>query len=127
MPSGTPPLRGGLPFGVTRVADLPSVRAESEVDESPKTSATEWRGAQGQAARATGSPGVSFCMQVTVNGDPHDLPKSATVGDLLTLLRLDRAVCAVEVNHAVLPKRERDARPLAEGDRVEIVTLVGGG
>jgi thiamine biosynthesis protein ThiS len=33
----------------------------------------------------------------------------------------------VEVNRSLVPRRERDARELRDGDVVEIVTLVGGG
>lgn len=66
-------------------------------------------------------------MQVTVNGEPRDLEPGTTVGALLTQLGLDKAVCAAEVNHEVVPRRDRDARELREGDVVELVTLVGGG
>jgi thiamine biosynthesis protein ThiS len=34
---------------------------------------------------------------------------------------------AVEVNRAVVARREHATRTVAAGDRVEIVTLVGGG
>ncbi len=66
-------------------------------------------------------------MQVTVNGDPLDLPPQTTIAQLLESLGRARELCAVEVNEALAPKRERDAITLCEGDRVEIVTLVGGG
>ncbi|MEZ6318467.1 MAG: sulfur carrier protein ThiS [Phycisphaerales bacterium] len=66
-------------------------------------------------------------MLVTVNGEPRTLEPGTTVGALLAHLGLDKAICAAEVNHEVVPRRERDARELAEGDVVELVTLVGGG
>lgn len=66
-------------------------------------------------------------MQVTVNGESRHLEPGTTVGGLLTQLGLDKAICAAEVNHEVVPKRDRDGRELAEGDVVELVTLVGGG
>lgn len=66
-------------------------------------------------------------MRVIVNGEPKDLAPGATLGDLIRALHLADAPCAAEVNKALVPRRQRDARPLAEGDRIEVVTLVGGG
>ncbi len=66
-------------------------------------------------------------MHVLVNGDQIEVPPGATVASLLARLRLDAAPCAVEVNQTLVPKRTHAARELAEGDVIEIVTLVGGG
>ena len=66
-------------------------------------------------------------MRVTVNGKPTDVPSPCTIAQLLDQLGKARELCAVEVNETLAPKRERDNLPLSEGDRVEIVTLVGGG
>jgi thiazole synthase len=65
--------------------------------------------------------------QITVNQEPHSLPESATVADLLTRLGMDPRRVAVEVNRAVVPRAAHAERRLAAGDTVEIVTLVGGG
>jgi sulfur carrier protein len=65
-------------------------------------------------------------MRLTVNGEEQERDVR-TIGELLDQLGLARAICAVEVNKKVVPKRERDAFELSEGDRVEVVTLVGGG
>ena len=66
-------------------------------------------------------------MRIELNGAPRDLDGSPTVADLVRTLGLERAACAVEVNARLVRKSEHAAHPLAEGDRVEIVTLVGGG
>lgn len=66
-------------------------------------------------------------MRCVVNGEAQELPDAASVAELLRLRGLDRSPCAVEVNGALAPRREHRERTLAEGDRVEIVTLVGGG
>jgi sulfur carrier protein len=66
-------------------------------------------------------------MQVLINGKPEDLPAGATVADVIRRLGLESAPCAAEVNKTLVPKRDHAARALAEGDRVELVTLVGGG
>jgi thiamine biosynthesis protein ThiS len=49
------------------------------------------------------------------------------VQDLLRRIGREGVPCAVEVNEALVPHRERAARDLTDGDRVEVVTLVGGG
>ncbi len=66
-------------------------------------------------------------MTITVNGEPTQIDTGATLGDLIARLGLDQAICAAEVNQALVPRDRRDQTTLAEGDRVEIVTLVGGG
>lgn len=66
-------------------------------------------------------------MTVVVNGEPRQLPDQATVTDLLRDLNLARAACAVEVNKAIVPKPRHEQHPLRDGDRIEVVTLVGGG
>lgn len=66
-------------------------------------------------------------MTVNVNDQPRDVPDSTTVAELLRLLDLHRQACAVEVNRELVPKPQHPDRALADGDRIEIVTLVGGG
>jgi sulfur carrier protein len=66
-------------------------------------------------------------MVIVVNGERRELPDGETVTALLGRLGLDRAPCAVEVNRRVVPKAQQPDRHLADGDAVEVVTLVGGG
>lgn len=66
-------------------------------------------------------------MQLEVNGERRDVPNGTTVGELLIHLGVTTRHVAVEVNRELLPRAEHDARALAEGDALEIVTLVGGG
>lgn len=66
-------------------------------------------------------------MQVQLNGEPHTLPDPTTVRDLIERLGLSDQPAAVEVNKALVPRRQHESRLLAEGDRIEVVTLVGGG
>lgn len=66
-------------------------------------------------------------MTVTLNGEPRELPAQASVADLLKVLDLAKAPCAVEVNRSIVPKANHAAHTLAEGDTIEVVTLVGGG
>ncbi len=73
------------------------------------------------------APGKALSVLVTVNDAPTELPDGCSLTGLISHLGLDRAICAAEVNQALVPRDRRDETVLAEGDRVEIVTLVGGG
>jgi thiazole synthase len=66
-------------------------------------------------------------LQLSINGEKRSVPKSMSVAELLEHLGFDRKRVAVEVNCNLVPRPEHDARRLASGDEVEIVTLVGGG
>jgi len=66
-------------------------------------------------------------VRINVNGEVRDVPPGTTVAALLELLDVPRQATAVEVNRLLVPRSEHAARALAEGDAVEIVTLVGGG
>jgi len=66
-------------------------------------------------------------VQIELNGQPKELTGATTVAALLASLGLDKAPCAVEVNARLVRKSEHPNHALAEGDRVEVVTLVGGG
>ncbi|MBM4109891.1 MAG: sulfur carrier protein ThiS [Phycisphaerae bacterium] len=66
-------------------------------------------------------------MLVTVNGQSMELPDGEHVGDLLGRLGLERSICAVEVNRALVPKRLHSDTLLQQDDQIEVVTLVGGG
>ncbi len=67
-------------------------------------------------------------MQVTVNGNPTELPgNDPTVIDLLKQLDLAGRPVAVEVNKQLVPKSEHAATKIKPDDTIELVTLVGGG
>ncbi len=70
---------------------------------------------------------MSSPIQCTVNGEARELPQGTTIEQLLALLEMSDAVCAVEVDKKLVPNRERSDRVLVDGQRVEIVTLIGGG
>jgi sulfur carrier protein len=66
-------------------------------------------------------------ITVIVNGQPREVPAGSTAADLVTALGFAGRPLAVEVNEAVVPRpRLADCR-LNSGDRLELVTLVGGG
>ena len=66
-------------------------------------------------------------MQLPINGQSRQVVEGATIAELLRELRLDGKPVAVEVNLELVPKQRHAEHRLAEGDRLEIVTLVGGG
>jgi thiamine biosynthesis protein ThiS len=66
-------------------------------------------------------------MQVRVNGEPREVAEATTVTQLLQSLRIDPTLVAVELNEAVVRRAKHPETRLSEGDRVEIVTFVGGG
>lgn len=66
-------------------------------------------------------------MKLMVNGESRESADGATVAALLRELGLDRQACAVEVNAELVPRSRHADRALEPGDRVEVVTLVGGG
>jgi len=66
-------------------------------------------------------------MQITVNGETRDVADGLAVAGLLETLGVPRQATAVEVNRDLVPRSEHARHVLADGDAVEIVTLVGGG
>lgn len=66
-------------------------------------------------------------MQVIVNGSPTETPDTATVLELLEQLGLGAETVVVQCNDDIVERERFAATPLAEGDAVEIVRLVGGG
>jgi thiamine biosynthesis protein ThiS len=66
-------------------------------------------------------------MQITVNGEPRIIADGATVADLIGVFEVAPERVAVEVNEQLVRRVHYAQTHLADGDRVEIVTLVGGG
>ena len=66
-------------------------------------------------------------MQISLNGEARQVDDGITVADLLRTLKLEGARVAVERNRVIVPTPSRGAERLAAGDRLEIVTFVGGG
>jgi sulfur carrier protein len=66
-------------------------------------------------------------MEITLNGEPMELPDGATAADLVDQLGLAGRRYAMEVNGELVPRSAHPAHRLAPGDRVEIVHAVGGG
>ena len=66
-------------------------------------------------------------MKVQLNGVEREVGRDATVATLVAALGLRVEQVAVERNHELVPRDRHAETALAEGDRIEVVTLVGGG
>jgi thiamine biosynthesis protein ThiS len=63
---------------------------------------------------------------ITINGKEQPFTKT-TLQELLVERNLAIEICAVEVNSILIPHKDRNKHQLQDGDKVEIVSLVGGG
>jgi sulfur carrier protein len=66
-------------------------------------------------------------MQIEVNGQTRELADGSSIADLLRQLEVTQPHVAVEVNLEVVPRARHAETTLYDGDRLEVVTLVGGG
>ncbi|MCD4824552.1 MAG: sulfur carrier protein ThiS [Phycisphaerae bacterium] len=66
-------------------------------------------------------------MQLTINGRAQTQPDGITVAELLAELKMNPQLLAVEVNKKLVTRSLHAETRLADGDQLEIVTLVGGG
>lgn len=67
-------------------------------------------------------------ITVVANGRPVELPDGSTLAALLEVLGVPaRAVAAMEHNGEAVARADHGVRPLADGDRVELVRAVAGG
>lgn len=66
-------------------------------------------------------------MRLTVNGEARSFAGPLDVAGLVAALGLEPRKVAIERNREIVPKSLYAATALADGDRIEIVTFVGGG
>lgn len=66
-------------------------------------------------------------MQIVVNGQNRECAEGLTLAALLAELGFAKRPVAVELNLEVVPRARHGERVLCGGDRLEIVSLVGGG
>ena len=70
---------------------------------------------------------MSSSIDVVVNGKPRTVAEGSTVLALLGELGLANKRVAVERNLEVIPRALHATTILTDGDRLEVVTFVGGG
>jgi thiamine biosynthesis protein ThiS len=66
-------------------------------------------------------------MKITINGEAREVPQGLTLALLLAHVEIVGPRVAVERNGEIAPRNQWDATQIQEGDRLEVVHLVGGG
>ncbi len=66
-------------------------------------------------------------MQININGSAKTIDHHTTVAQLLTTLQLEPVRVAVEINEDLVSRKSFEQTHIQDGDRIEIVTFVGGG
>jgi len=66
-------------------------------------------------------------MNVVINGKDASLPHGQTVAEYLASRGLDPQAVIIERNETIVPRDQWAGLALSEGDRLEIVSFVGGG
>ena len=66
-------------------------------------------------------------IDIQVNGEAHTCNDKTALPELLTQLKLNPRLVAVEYNGEILHRQYWQTTQIKSGDRLEIVTIVGGG
>ena len=65
-------------------------------------------------------------MKIQLNGEERDV-RSATLAELVSELGLEQRMIAIERNLEVVSKSLYADTSIEEGDRIEVVHMIGGG
>lgn len=66
-------------------------------------------------------------MQITLNGELRDVDHDATIVSLMISLGLKPELTAVQRNDEIIDKKDHADTILLDGDRIELIRIVGGG
>ncbi|MDQ1020241.1 sulfur carrier protein ThiS [Streptomyces afghaniensis] len=66
-------------------------------------------------------------MNISVNGEPRDVRPGTALDAVVKSLTAAPSGVAAALNETVVPRAQWPSTPLAEGDRVEVLTAVQGG
>ena len=66
-------------------------------------------------------------MNITVNGETRDVSSDTTLLGLIEGLGLKPEITAVQRNDDIIHRDDIPSTGLAEGDRIELIRVVGGG
>ena len=66
-------------------------------------------------------------MRIILNNKVTDVDNNISVEQLLITKKIKSQYIAVEINKKIVPKSNYSKCNLSEGDRMEIITAVGGG
>ena len=66
-------------------------------------------------------------MQIVVNGETKKIEVGLNLNELLAKLELPSERIAIELNKAVVRKKDWETTKIADSDKIEIINFVGGG
>lgn len=66
-------------------------------------------------------------MIVIVNGKDVEVPEGTTAEGIISVMGMESARVAVEIDGNICPRASRGSKVLEEGQRLELVGFVGGG
>jgi sulfur carrier protein len=66
-------------------------------------------------------------ITLQINGEPQTCSPNLLLPELLKAMGLNPRLLAVEYNGEILHRQFWETTPMQDGDRLEIVTIVGGG
>ena len=66
-------------------------------------------------------------MNILLNNKPEILFEGSTIKKLLENKNIKIKYYAIEVNRKIIPKSDHETHIIKDGDRIEIITAIGGG
>ncbi len=69
---------------------------------------------------------MATAVTILLNGEPRQV-EAGTLSELVDELGLSSRTIAIEKNLEVVPKSQYETTVLGEGDRIELVHMIGGG
>ena len=66
-------------------------------------------------------------MNILLNNNPEEFSERLTIKKLLEKKNIKSKYYAVEINKKIIPKSSYYKHALKEGDKIEIITAIGGG
>ena len=66
-------------------------------------------------------------MNILLNNKPEKLFDGSTIKKLLENKNIKNKYYAVEINRKIIPKSDHETYIIKEGDKIEIITAIGGG
>ena len=70
---------------------------------------------------------ISTAITVQINGENHNFATAMSLPELLEQIGMDPRLIAVEYNGEILHRQYWSNTQIKSGDRLEVVTIVGGG
>lgn len=66
-------------------------------------------------------------ITIEFNGEKRQIEEKSSIADLLRSAKVESRFCAVELNFEIVSKEQYESSYLVKDDKIEVVTLVGGG